>query len=136
MTTIREDCMAVVLNCAIDPTTTTTAVRRRLTAALGDFGDDHRYDVSLVVTELVSNVLDHVSGVGRLRVRWSAVPCTVVVEVDDTSPLQPVHGRSRLEGARGRGIVMVDALSVRWGTRALADGGKTVFAVVGCGPPR
>ena len=135
MTTIREDSMPVVLNCAIDPTTTTSAVRRRLTAAL-DLGDDHRYDVSLVVTELVSNILDHASGVGRLRVRWRAVPCTVVVEVDDTSPLQPVHGRSRLEGARGRGIMMVDALSGRWGTRALADGGKTVFAVVGCRPPQ
>lgn len=136
MTTNSEVSMSVVLNCAIDPATTASAVRRRLTTALDDLGDDHRYDVLLVVTELVSNVLDHASGVGRLRVRWSAVPCTVFVEVDDTSPLQPVHGRSRLGGARGRGIVVVDGLSGRWGTRASADGGKTVFAAVGCGPPR
>jgi hypothetical protein len=80
----------------------------------------------------VSNVVDHTAGIGRLRVFRNRTPCEITIEVDDTSALPPVHGRSRLGGMRGRGIVVVGNLAREWGTRSLAGGGKTVFAAVSC----
>lgn len=123
---------AMVLDLAVEPTINLSAVRGHIATALHDLGEDHLYDVVLVVTELVSNVLDHTPGTGRLRVFWHTTRCEITIEVDDQSPAQPVHGHSRLGGTRGRGIVVVDNLVREWGTRPLPDGGKTVFASVPC----
>ncbi|SDF74741.1 Anti-sigma regulatory factor (Ser/Thr protein kinase) [Lentzea fradiae] len=126
----------LLLDVPVAPGLSVSALRRWLTAALSALGEDHLYDVQLVVTELVTNVLDHTPGTGRLRLLHHLDPCRVVVEVDDTSPAAPVYGRSRLGENRGRGIVVVDRISAEWGCRPLAGGGavsgKTVFAVVDC----
>jgi anti-sigma regulatory factor (Ser/Thr protein kinase) len=122
----------LVVDLSIDQDVVLSALRGHVGAALRDLGEDHSYDVLLVVSELVSNVLDHTAGTGRLRVLRSRVPCEISVEVDDSSILQPQRGRSRLGGGRGRGMVMVDHVSEKWGTR-LRAGGKTVFALIGCG---
>ncbi|KOV83253.1 ATP-binding protein [Nocardia sp. NRRL S-836] len=122
----------LVLDLPVRPGTAMSALRRELTAALHELGEDHLYDVQLVVTELVTNVLDHTSGTGRLRVLHHRAPCAVTVEVDDESPLEPVYGRSRLGEHRGRGMVVVDKISRQWGCRARAGSGKTVFALVDC----
>lgn len=132
MTTVGEDSASVVLDLPIEPTITVAESRVHLTTTLDDLGEDHRYDVLLVMTELVSNVLDHAAGIGRLRVFRCEAPCEIIIVVDDASALRPVHGRSRLGGMRGRGIVVVDNVAREWGTRSLFDGGKTVFAAVGC----
>ncbi|GGM74933.1 hypothetical protein GCM10011609_08560 [Lentzea pudingi] len=109
-----------------------SSLRRDLAAALKDLGEDHLYDVQLVVTELVSNVLDHTcASTGHLRIVLREDPCAVLVEVDDESEVEPVYGRSRLGENRGRGIVVVDNISREWGFRA-RDRGKTVFALVEC----
>lgn len=123
----------LVLDLPVYPGVAVSAFRRDLTAALRGLGEDHLYDVLLVMTELVSNALDHTPGVGRLRVRHCQVPCAVTVEVDDDSSAEPVYGLSRLPNdCRGRGIVVVDSLARTWGTRWRAGGGKTVFASVYC----
>ncbi|ANZ43225.1 hypothetical protein BBK82_33660 [Lentzea guizhouensis] len=109
-----------------------SALRRDLTTALHELGEDHLYDVQLVVTELVTNVLDHTPGSGRLRILHHVDPCAVTIEVDDESPVEPVYGRSRLGEHRGRGIVVVDKLSRDWGCRSRDGSGKTVFALVDC----
>ncbi|MGI5499979.1 ATP-binding protein [Lentzea sp. CA-135723] len=108
-----------------------SSLRRQLTTILRMLGEDHLYDVQLVVTELVTNVLDHTPSTGRLRLLHDHDPCEVTVEVDDDSPTQPVYGRSRLGEHRGRGIVVVDNISREWGCRP-GEHGKTVFAVVAC----
>ena len=131
MKTVDEDSKSLVLDSPVEPTIVMAELRGQLTSALADLGEDHVYDVLLVVTELVCNVLDHASGFGRLRVLRHATRCEVTVEVDDGSPVLPVRGRSRLGDLRGRGIVVVDNLAREWGTRPAA-GGKTVFAVVRC----
>ncbi|MFD5829766.1 ATP-binding protein [Lentzea sp. NPDC060358] len=121
-----------VVDLPVAPGTSISRLRRDLTTALSSVGEDHLYDVQLVVTELVSNVLDHTpSRTGRLRVFHTLAPCLVVVEVHDSSPVEPVYGRSRLGENRGRGIVVVDRISREWGCRVVGDG-KTVFAVVDC----
>ncbi|SMC96868.1 ATP-binding protein [Lentzea albidocapillata] len=133
MTTVEEDSRSMVLDLLIEPGIVMSALRGQLTSRLRDLGEDHRYDVLLVVTELVSNVLDHTAGTGRLRVLRANAKCEITVEVDDTSESQPMYGRSRLGETRGRGIVVVDNLSLEWGTHPLPGGGKTVFASVRCG---
>lgn len=132
MMTGSDRSVALVLDLVVEVTVNLSELRARVATALGDLGEDHCYDVVLVVTELVSNVLDHTAGTGRLRVVRRDAPCDVVVEVDDTSSAEPVCGSSRLGADRGRGIVVVDNLAGVWGSRSLPQGGKTVFASVPC----
>ncbi|KOV88339.1 hypothetical protein ADL03_04965 [Nocardia sp. NRRL S-836] len=116
----------------MDRDTDLSVLRGQVDTALTDLGPDHRYDVVLVVSELVRNVVDHTAGPGQLRLARSRNPCQITVEVDDASWLEPVRGRSRLGEHRGRGLVMVHTLSCDWGTR-FRLGGKTVFAQLRCG---
>ncbi|WP_191296662.1 ATP-binding protein [Lentzea cavernae] len=132
MSTVSEDSTSLVIDMTIDASIVLSALRGRLTTSLPDLDEDHQYDLQLVVTELVSNVLDHTAGIGRLRVYRSTVRCEITVEVDDTSTVRPVYGRSRLGDTRGRGIVVVDNVSNGWGTRELPHGGKTVYAMLRC----
>ncbi|MEU0878126.1 ATP-binding protein [Lentzea sp. NPDC005914] len=132
MKTVDEGPASVVLDLEVEPAIALSALRGHVAGTLRDLGEDHRYDVLLIVTELVSNVLDHTPGTGRLRILQQNAGCEVTIEVDDRSPAQPVYGRSRLGCDRGRGIVVVDNLARAWGTRPLPGGGKTVFASVRC----
>ena len=129
---VGEDSKSLVVDLPIGPGTSMAALRGGVGDVLRDLGEEHRYDVLLVVTELASNVRDHASGVGRLRVFRSPVPCRVWVEVDDETEPLPVHGRSRLGENRGRGMVVVDGVSLDWGTRHRPGGGKTVHTLICC----
>jgi hypothetical protein len=129
---MTEGDSALVLDLAVGVTVNLSELRARVATVLEDLGEDHCYDVALVVTELVSNVLDHTPGTGRLRVFRRYSPCGVVIEVDDMSSAEPVYGASRLGVSRGRGIVVVDNLAEVWGIRPLPQGGKTVYASVPC----
>ncbi|WP_326834907.1 ATP-binding protein [Amycolatopsis rhabdoformis] len=80
-------------------------------------------DVVLVLDELTSNAVVHGSPVRRVRLlQW---PDTVRVEVDDGSR-QPAHPREPSDTG-GRGLLLVAALSTRWG-QDHHDVGKTVWA--------
>ncbi|SEQ93714.1 Histidine kinase-like ATPase domain-containing protein [Lentzea xinjiangensis] len=132
MTVDDEPAHALVMDFPIGPDLELTDLRREVGAVLHSLGADHCYDVLLVVSELVSNVLDHTRGTGRLRLLHGRAPCEVTIEVDDSSPQHPVKGRSRLGGHRGRGLVMIDNATSEWGSTPAPGGGKTVFAVVPC----
>ncbi|GAB3198216.1 ATP-binding protein [Nocardioides hungaricus] len=78
----------------------------------------------LLVTELVSNAIEHGGGtavvgavVDRRRLR--------VCVVDDDPTLPAVH-LAAIDAERGRGLLLVDALSSRWGA-APQNRGKTVW---------
>lgn len=106
------------------------AVARRLVrAALTVWGLESLIeDASLVITELVSNAVDH----GRLQAirvivsRPSAH--AVCVGVVDRSRSVPLLG-TELDGdqIRGRGLALVDTLTERWGTERYRWG-KQVWA--------
>jgi signal transduction histidine kinase len=81
----------------------------------------------LVVTELLSNAIDHAHGPVRLSVELSAE--TVHVEVRDATPHPPLLRPPDPMRARGRGMQFVEALSMRWGWTA-APPGKVVWADV------
>ena len=114
---------------------TAADVRRWATRVLPELDQDHLSDVLLVTTELVSNVFDHAPGPAHVRVFHRPDPCRVHVEVDDTSELPPVLGRSSIAETRGRGVAMVAVYSADWGVRWCAGGGKTVWAVLACDSP-
>lgn len=112
-------------------------VRRWAGRALDELADPTReelQDVLLVVNELTANAYEHGRSPVRLRLsRLGDVPCLIRIEVDDSSPLPPLLGRSTLRGTRGRGMVLVDELAKDWGVLRV-DGGKTVWATVPCDP--
>lgn len=106
-------------------------VRSLTRLALAGVSDDDLEDIVLVVTELVSNAFDHGEGPLWMRLYLTPAPCVVRCEVDDTAEELPVVGTSRLDGFRGRGMVLVDQIAARWGV-VRGDGYKTVWAEFQC----
>jgi anti-anti-sigma factor len=94
--------------------------------AIGDLvGDDpRREDLLLCVSEVVTNAVLHAGTASELRVRLS--DDRIVVEVADTNPTMPLRRQHDLEAPTGRGLLLLDALTVSWGTKPV-EGGKIVW---------
>ncbi|MEU2383591.1 ATP-binding protein [Streptomyces sp. NPDC012461] len=81
----------------------------------------------LALTELVANVVRHVPG-RRCRICFLLLPGGVRVEVADGCSELPVRGAREGLGEGGRGMLIVDAVTDRWGVSVLPGGhGKTVW---------
>lgn len=91
--------------------------------------EDLADDAQLVVTELVSNGIDH--GEGLITLTVSRKTSGMLVEVHDESRKQPQVRPVDPSSARGRGMQLVQALSARWGT-APDRHGKVVWAELEC----
>ena len=98
-------------------------------AALGD-------DTELLVSELVTNGVRASRAVGRDAVRvWLVSDLgRVVVFVWDASPLPPARADPGADAESGRGLLLVEALSERWGYFGHDDGGKVVWALLEAAP--
>ena len=97
----------------------------RAAAASWELSEDLVDDAQLVVTELVSNGIDH--GEGPITLTVTRRAAGMLVEVHDLSEKQPLVRPVDPSSARGRGMQLVQALSVSWGTTP--DGrGKVVWA--------
>lgn len=97
----------------------------REAAASWGLSEDLADDAQLIVTELVSNGIDH--GEGLITLTVSRRADGMLVEVHDESAKQPLVRPVDPSSARGRGMQLVQALSKRWGTTP--DGrGKVVWA--------
>ena len=80
----------------------------------------------LLASELFTNALDH--GEGEIIMRVTRLPGELRVDVSDCSPQRPRIRTVRLNDIRGRGLMILEALAVRWGVDDLPDGnGKTVW---------
>ncbi|MFI2206216.1 SpoIIE family protein phosphatase [Streptomyces sp. NPDC020192] len=80
----------------------------------------------LVVSELVTNALVHTDG--QVRLDLSLINHRLRLSVADASPRSPVKPTSiGWEATGGRGILLVEAVSVAWGTVPVS-GGKQVWA--------
>ncbi len=100
-------------------------------AVLAWHGDEgHVETVTLITSELVSNAVLHSSPPVRLRLR--AAPGAVYVEVFDQAPHEPRVRIADPDDEGGRGMLLVDALAHRWGSRS-SRGGKVVWAEVRVG---
>jgi anti-sigma regulatory factor (Ser/Thr protein kinase) len=103
--------------------------RSRLSMVLGDWdlADQAGEDILLVVTELLSNAVEHGRGPVQLSVEFRGE--SVQVDVHDAAP-DPPHPLPRdPHRARGRGLQVVEALSSKWGWTN-DPLGKTVWAEV------
>ena len=89
----------------------------------------HDYDVRLCVTELLTNVIDHV-GEGTpvtVRVIGTADHGRTRIEVTDPDPRAlPVRLSAVETEESGRGLALLDALAERWGVEQWPDR-KTVW---------
>ena len=108
--------------------------RDRLAVVLAEWGlaGEATEPALLVVTELLSNAIDHGRGPVGLVVEYSGE--WVHVEVHDGVPEAPRLQPHDLQRARGRGIQLVEALSLRWGWTDDPPG-KLVWADVPTGWP-
>jgi anti-sigma regulatory factor (Ser/Thr protein kinase) len=116
------------------PASAVPFARDQLTQVLAGWGltGEAVEPTQLVVTELLSNAIDHARAPIRLTVSFPGEWVRVEVhDATDEPPRQQSHDPWRL---RGRGLQMVDGLAVQWGWTADAAG-KTVWADVPIGWP-
>ncbi|MET9778492.1 ATP-binding protein [Streptomyces sp. NPDC006367] len=113
------------------------AARRLVRTALAAWGlEEQTDDAMVVVTELVSNAVEH-GRLSSIRVVVSRLTDNHVrIGVVDRSKSIPVL-RTDSDGdqVRGRGLLLVDALAERWGTD-LHRWGKQVWAELKSEPAR
>jgi serine/threonine-protein kinase RsbW len=89
-------------------------------------------DASLVISELVGNAFQHSRG-RLIRVTVTLpLPGRVRLAVSDTSTDLPEMGKPPANASHGRGLVLVNELSDRWGTD-LHRWGKVVWAELQAG---
>ena len=103
--------------------------RQRVTVVLAEWGltGEAVEPTLLVVTELLSNAVDH--GHGPRSLSLELADETVRVEVRDNDPEPPQRQPIDPLRARGRGLQLVDGLSTGWGWTADPPG-KVVWAEV------
>ncbi len=99
--------------------------RRYCEACLIEWGAVELVDiVTLLVSELVTNVVLHARTACELRLERGE---RLRVEVVDGSTRRPVRGLTRPEGNSGRGLMLVESLSVESGTVVEAAGKRVWF---------
>ncbi|MGW0763283.1 ATP-binding protein [Streptomyces sp. NPDC002814] len=88
----------------------------------------HSYEVRLCVSELITNVIDHLGEGTPVTIRVLAINHgNSRVEVMDPGPRAlPVLRHAITTDEGGRGLAVLDALAQRWGVETRADG-KTVW---------
>lgn len=103
-----------------------STVRADLRTDLAGFGEDLEEAAVLCGSEIVANAIEHSrsgdSGGRVLRALFESEPGVLrLVVVDDgareSAPEIPIQGTEQewLTAERGRGLLMVEALAVRWG---------------------
>jgi anti-sigma regulatory factor (Ser/Thr protein kinase) len=110
--------------------------RRRLIGDLTNAGvfEATACDAGLVLSELISNALRHATPLpgSLVKVSWRLKDgCVEVAVSDGGGSTVPMVNRPAANALGGRGLGIVDRLSLRWGVHTLQDGSETtVWAVV------
>jgi anti-sigma regulatory factor (Ser/Thr protein kinase) len=111
----------------LPPATRSVPAARRLVAQLlSAWAAEAFYDDAvLLVSELVTNVVRHVSGQVALRVELALSEPGLHVAVVDASPVLPAPAPRGLPG--GHGMRLVAALADRWGSERYGSGKRVWF---------
>jgi anti-sigma regulatory factor (Ser/Thr protein kinase) len=89
----------------------------------------------LIASELATNAVVHAQTASRVVLLLMYVAGTVRLEVRDDDPVNlPVRRNPAYSDIGGRGLVVVEALSQRWGVRVV-DASKSVWAELDITPP-
>jgi anti-sigma regulatory factor (Ser/Thr protein kinase) len=110
--------------------------RRHARSVLHDWGLAAIAETTeLLTSELATNAVQASAGSGTpVRLFLVAGYHDVLVQVWDASERMPEQRDSDLDSMHGRGLLMVDVLSARWGAYRSAGVGKVTWCVVE--PPR
>ena len=81
--------------------------------------------VVLSLNELVTNSIRH--GTGAVDIELAEGSRHLLLVVSDGSDDLPRQPRAPITAEGGRGMVVVDQLTTRWGVHRLPDGGKAVW---------
>ena len=91
-------------------------------------------DAGLILSELISNALRHATPLpgSLVKVAWQlADDCVEVAVSDGGGSTVPMVNKPAANALGGRGLGIVDRLSLRWGVYARQDGSETtVWAAV------
>jgi anti-sigma regulatory factor (Ser/Thr protein kinase) len=104
--------------------------RRRLAGDLADAGvyETTACDAGLVLSELISNALRHATPLpgSVVKVSWTLDDGFLEVAVSDGGgPTVPMISRPGTNALGGRGLGIVERLSLRWGVFTGQDGAET-----------
>jgi anti-sigma regulatory factor (Ser/Thr protein kinase) len=104
--------------------------RRRLLGDLTEAGvhEATACDASLILSELISNALRHASPLpgGVVKVSWRlSGDCVEIAVGDGGGPTAPAVNKPAAGALGGRGLGIVDRLSLRWGVYTCQDGSET-----------
>lgn len=103
--------------------------RRAIADACRGLGRDTVATAQLLASELFANALHH--GDGDIYMAVQRLPGELRVDMADGSPKHPRVKAMDLGDVRGRGMMILEALAVRWGVDPQPDGqGKTVWFVL------
>src|SRR4051812_24942906 len=108
-----------------------TVARHRMIEALPASCRTRAEEAEIVVSELVSNAVEHARTCIEVRVLHVG-PSEVRIEVDDDSEGWPMLREPGLLAENGRGLVIVDRLARCWGIERHTGDGKTMWAEVAC----
>ncbi|WP_084701342.1 ATP-binding protein [Cryptosporangium arvum] len=124
---VRRDCAVPA-----DPSASATA-RRFLQEAAADWdlSPDLTEVAQLVVSELVSNAVEHAGTASTVALELTDE--TLKISVRDGSTTQPVPRPLDMVSFRGRGLPLIDRVSQHWGILDHPDG-KTVWATLSVVP--
>jgi anti-sigma regulatory factor (Ser/Thr protein kinase) len=101
--------------------------RHTTTDLLRAWGARHDLDdAALLVSELVSNVVDHVGGEAVLTLEVDLADGWLRIAVTDGSSVVPVVRELRSDLPRGRGLQLVEGIADRWGAED-HEGGKRIW---------
>ncbi len=104
------------------------AARRFIQRTLDEWGcGDLRHDVTLLVSELVTNAILHARS--ELEVVLRRKGAALRVEVGDGSSLPPVIRNYEDEAMTGRGLSLVERLTTAWGVEERPNGKIVWFEV-------
>jgi anti-sigma regulatory factor (Ser/Thr protein kinase) len=103
------------------------AARHVAVALMRAWGAPHDHDdVALLVTELVTNVVDHVGGEAVMTLELTLAGHWLRIAVADGSSVRPVVRALDSDNPRGRGLRLIQAIADRWGSED-HRGGKRVW---------
>ncbi|MCU1673197.1 MAG: hypothetical protein JWN77_1310 [Frankiales bacterium] len=101
------------------------AAREALCGLLGGEAGEEGELACLLLTELVTNAVRYAGG--QISVRAGVRSDLLLVEVRDASERMPVVGDPSPDAEGGRGMLLVDRLSDRWGVEPLPVGKRVWF---------
>ena len=102
------------------------AARQFVAAVLSEWAITPTGDALLVVSELATNAVVHAGSRFTVTVRRNRQ--TLFIEVADPNPSMPVLAPVQTPALSGRGLLIVQDLSVDWGVSSQPGDGKTVWA--------